>query len=139
MNYKYCTKCGKPLTDTDEVCPRCGLNLIEPSIMPTSDAAQQNNASAANPTGQNQHPQPSKGFFSANQFAGLAIFTGFVLIVVGIINLVGIKDLRFGADFYSEAYKAIATCARALYGMYIIIGLILILNNGYKICKNNRR
>lgn len=136
MKNMFCPRCGKQLTDTDEICPQCGFRLDKPPATPNDVTVQQNKDFAANTTN-GQLPQTKSS--SANTFAGLGIFAGVVLIILGIVKLNGIEDMRFGADFYTEAYKMIATCARALYGMYIISGVVLILNNGYKICKNKSK
>lgn len=108
---KICPKCQKENLEDHICCTVCGTRLID--LGTPNDT---NNQS-----------------IQVNQKTGLdalGILVGIALIIVGIINVFIIKDLKFGADFYTEIYKVVAICARVLLGLCIAAGIAMIIACG---------
>lgn len=65
----------------------------------------------------------------------VGIITGVIIIIVGIVNAVNIENVKFGTDYYTYTYSVLATSARALYGLFTISGICLVIHYAHKACK----
>lgn len=88
----YCKKCGKENEDSAKICTECGCSLVV-------EAAEK-----------------GKRKISIWSLVGMGL--GIVIIFFGIMNIIDMpvsslkpEHMQFGADFYTESYKAIRYAA----------------------------
>lgn len=110
MGNKICPNCNKINSDDNYYCTECGANLIK------------------TPT-QNQ-PHKQSNTLNQDKTSGwdiLGLLVGITLIVVGIVIILSVDDIKFGADFYTEIYKLVAICTRSILGILTAAGVTIFI------------
>ncbi len=160
MNRKICPKCKKELAAGVETCPFCGMDMRSVAEIPVKPITPAENQQQPNPEQKNSDPQPQQvqpqSQVSTNNSGKnnptttqhqesdgegrraweiLGIISGIGIFITGVFNINSIGFERFGGDYYTESYRIIATCAKGIYGLYVVIGIALVLYYAHKICE----
>lgn len=141
MNIKICPKCKKGLAADVETCPSCGTDMrsvAEIQAAPTKPTENQEQPQVStNNSGGNNPTTPQRPKSTGEIFWGImGIVCGITIFIVGLVNISLIDSVRFGADFYTEIHEVTAACATGIYGLYVVIGIALVLYYAHKICEN---
>ena len=106
-----CVECGTELDDSVKVCPNCGCPVQSVPVV------EKENGAPVNVLVANTKPAPKK--FKINLMAVISLILGIVVLVVGFkvtdkkfeineynASRYSVDSAKFGADFYTEIYKA---------------------------------
>lgn len=108
----------------------------QPSPEQKISAPQPQSQAPVNNSGENYPTTPQRPKSTGEIFWGImGIVCGITIFIVGLVNISLIDSVRFGADFYTEIHEVTAACATGIYGLYVVIGIALVVYYGYKLSK----
>ncbi len=159
MNEKICPTCKKELAADVETCPSCGTDMRSVAEIPvepaTSAENQQPNPEQKKPDSQPQvqsqsqvstnnsdennqtTPHDQETYSEDKRFWEImGIACGIGIFITGLFNINSIGSERFGVENYTESYQIFVACAKGIYGLYVVIGIALVLYYSHKICEN---
>lgn len=155
-NDYVCRQCGKRLiestnnptaaTEHNNIENRANNNQMQENaqssnILPISTRAYKSNLTVNNQLQENtistnfSQRIPREKTEGEKCWIAIGIIVGVILVVVGIANMTAIEDANFGADYYTYSYRILANGVRAFYGLYVIIGICLVIKYGHEACK----
>lgn len=139
MNKKICPTCKKELAADVETCPSCGTDMRSVAEIPEERIKAHpqlreltNNSGANNPIKLQNQGSDGDG---KRAWEIIGIVCGIVIFIVGLANINSIYPERFGGDFYTEIHEVTAACAKGIYGLYVVIGIAMVVYYTHKICE----